>query len=193
MPMQESKLVESAKQGDSSAFDELVYAHRDRVYRSLIKACGNPETAQDVLQDALINAFRALKNFRGDAQFATWLYAIARRLCIRTRAKLDRFFSLDDPLNTEEGQQILRQIMDEHARNPELMVIENELKDRVRSAINVLPDSLRTVIELRDMEGCSTEETAQRLGLTIPAVKARLHRAREQVRQEIERYLHETT
>lgn len=191
MPLQESTRIESAKRGSSAAFDELVYEHRDRVYRALIKACGNPETAQDVLQDALINAFRALENFRGDAQFATWLYTIARRLCIRTRKKLDRFFSLDDPLVTEEGQQILRQIMDEHAQNPELMVIENELKERVRSVVDSLPDNLRQVIMLRDMEGYSTDETAQKLNLTIPAVKARLHRAREQVRQEIEQYLHE--
>lgn len=191
MPMQESKLVESAKQGDPSAFDDLVNAHRDRVYRSLIKACGNQETAQDVLQEALINAFRALKSFRGDSQFGTWLYAIARRLCIRTRKKLDLFFSMDDPLNTEEGQQILRQIMDEQAKNPELMVIENELKERVHNAIHSLPENLRQVIILRDMEGYSTEETAKKLNLTLAAVKARLHRAREQVREVIEHYLQE--
>jgi RNA polymerase sigma-70 factor (ECF subfamily) len=144
-----------------------------------------------VLQDTLLNAFRALQQFRGDANFATWLYTIARRLCIRARRDLDRFYSLDDPLNTEEGQAILRQLIDQHAQDPEALVIENDLRERVQQAVAELPDSLRPVLVLRDIEELSTEETAQRLGITQAAVKARLHRARELLRQKLEAYLHE--
>ncbi len=192
-PEEEYYLIESAKRGDERAFDRLWARHRDRVFRSLLKACGgDTETTHDVLQDALLNAFRALQNFRGDANFATWLYTIARRLCIRARRDLDRFYSLDDPLQSEEGQQILRELIDKHAQDPEAIAIENDLRERVQRAIAELPKSLRQVLILRDIEELSTEETAQRLGLTVPAVKARLHRAREQLRQRLEQVLRET-
>ncbi len=190
---EEYHLIESAKRGDERAFDRLWARHRDRVFRSLLKACGgDTETTHDVLQDALLNAFRALQSFRGDANFATWLYTIARRLCIRARRDLDRFYSLDDPLQSEEGQQILRELIDKHAQDPEAIAIENDLREQVRRAIAELPESLRQVLILRDIEELSTEETAQRLGLTVPAVKARLHRAREQLRQRLEQVLRET-
>ena len=104
---------------------------------------------------------------------------------------LDRFYSLDDPLNTEEGQAILRQLIDQHAQDPEAVVIENDLRERVQQAVAELPDSLRPVLVLRDIEELSTEETAQRLGITQAAVKARLHRARELLRHKLEAYLHE--
>lgn len=184
------RLLEAAKQGDDRAFDRLWARHRDKVYRSLLRVCGgNPETTHDVLQDALLNAFKALQQFRGDANFATWLYTIARRLCLRARRELDRFYSLDDPLNSDEGRAILRQLIDEYSKDPEEIVIENELRERVRRAVAELPDSLRPVLELRDIHGLSTEETAKRLGLTEAAVKARLHRARELLRQKLEVYL----
>lgn len=186
----EADLIEAAKQGDDRAFDRLWARHRDKVFRSLLKACGgDPDTTHDVLQDALLNAFRALQQFRGDANFATWLYTIARRLCIRARRDLDRFYSLDDPLNSEEGRTILRQLIDQYSQDPEAIAIENDLRERVQQAIAELPDSLRPVLQLRDIEGLSTEETAQKLGLTQAAVKARLHRARELLRQKLETYL----
>ncbi|MCS7209830.1 MAG: sigma-70 family RNA polymerase sigma factor [Fimbriimonadales bacterium] len=183
-------LIEAAKQGDERAFDRLWARHRDKVFKSLLRACGgNPETTHDVLQDALLNAFKALHQFRGDANFATWLYTIARRLCIRARRELDRFYSLDDPLNSEEGKAILRQLIDQYSQDPQALAIENDLRERVQRAVAELPDSLRPVLQLRDMEGLSTEETAKKLGLTQAAVKARLHRARELLRQKLEVYL----
>jgi RNA polymerase sigma-70 factor (ECF subfamily) len=187
---EETYLLEAAKQGDTEAFDRLWARHRDKVFRSLLRACGgDPDTTHDVLQDALLNAFRALQQFRGDANFATWLCTIARRLCIRARRDFDRFYSLDDPLSTEEGQAILRQLIDQHAQDPETIVIENDLRERVQQAVAELPDSLRPVLVLRDIEDLSTEETARRLGITQAAVKARLHRARELLRQKLETYL----
>lgn len=186
----EADLIEAAKQGDDRAFDRLWARHRDKVFRSLLKACGgDTETTHDVLQDALLNAFKALQQFRGDANFATWLYTIARRLCIRARRDLDRFYSLDDPLNSEEGRTILRQLIDQYSQDPEAIAIENDLRERVQQAVAELPDSLRPVLQLRDIEGLSTEETAEKLGLTQAAVKARLHRARELLRQKLETYL----
>ncbi|GIV07403.1 MAG: RNA polymerase subunit sigma-24 [Fimbriimonadales bacterium] len=185
-------LIEAAKQGDDAAFDKLWARHRDKVFRSLLRACGgNPDVTHDVMQDALLNAFKALQQFRGDANFSSWLYTIARRLCIRARRDLDRFYSLDDPLNSEEGKAILRQLIDQYSQDPEALAIENDLRERVQQAVAELPDSLRPVLQLRDMEGLSTEETAEQLGITQAAVKARLHRAREQLRQKLEAYLRE--
>ncbi|MFN7161641.1 MAG: RNA polymerase sigma factor [Fimbriimonadales bacterium] len=187
---EDAHLIEAAKEGDARAFDRLWARHRDKVFRSLLKVCGgNPDITHDVLQDALLSAFKALQQFRGDANFATWLYTIARRLCIRARRDLDRFYSLDDPLNSDEGREILRQLIDQYSQDPEAIAIENDLRERVQQAVAELPDSLRPVLQLRDIEGLSTEETAQKLGLTQAAVKARLHRARELLRQKLEIYL----
>ena len=189
----DSSLLELAKQGNDRAFDALLKRHRDRVFRSLLRVCGgDPETTQDVLQDALMSAFRALQQFRGEANFATWLYTIARRLCIRARKHLDRFYSLDAPLEGEEGQRVLRELIDHYSHDPMALVIDDELRAQVQKAVAELPDSLRPVLVMRDMEGLSTEETAKRLGLSQAAVKARLHRAREALRNKLEHYLRET-
>jgi DNA-directed RNA polymerase specialized sigma subunit, sigma24 homolog len=93
MMSDDTDLIEAAKQGDNEAFDRLWVRHRDKVFRWMFRACGgNPDTTLDVLQDALLNAFKALQQFSGDANFATWLYTIARRLCIRARRDLGRFY-----------------------------------------------------------------------------------------------------
>jgi len=99
---------------------------------------------------------------------------------------------LDNPLETEEGKQILKELIDKHAQDPEAIVRENDMREHVQQAIAELPESLRPVLILRDIEDCSTEETAKRLGLTVAAVKARLHRAREMLRKKLEDYLRET-
>jgi RNA polymerase sigma-70 factor (ECF subfamily) len=104
MMSDDTDLIEAAKQGDNEAFDRLWARHRDKVFRSLLRACGgNPDTTHDVLQDALLNAFKALQQFRGDANFATWLYTIARRLCIRARRDLRPLLLAGRPAEHRRG------------------------------------------------------------------------------------------
>lgn len=192
---EERYLIRAAQQGDSRAFDRLVHRHQGQVYRAMTRACANPDMAADVLQEAMIRAFRALPQFRGDASFATWLYRIARNLCVRKQQQMMAHptISLDQPLNEEEdASALLRQMIDMAAENPQQVVLAKELREKIWEAVGKLPHNLREVLILRDMEDLSNQETAERTGLTVAAVKARLHRARALLREQLEEYLSES-
>lgn len=185
-------LIRAAQQGDNRAFDRLVRRYRGQVLRAMTRACANPDTAADVLQEALIRAFRALPQFRGDASFATWLFRIARNLCVRKQQQMmahPTTISLDQPLNEDEDiSTLMRQMIDFAAENPQQVVLAKELREKVWEAVDKLPPNLREVLILRDMEDLSNQETAERMGLTVAAVKARLHRARALLREHLEEY-----
>jgi RNA polymerase sigma-70 factor (ECF subfamily) len=188
-------LIRAAQQGDNRAFDRLVHRYQAQVYRAMTRACANPDLAADVLQEALIRAFRALPQFRGDASFATWLYRIARNLCVRKQQQMlsHPTVSLDQPMGDEEGADtLLRQMADFNLQNPQQVVLAEEIRQKVREAVDKLPPNLREVLILRDMEDLSNQETAERTGLTVAAVKARLHRARSLLRQHLEEYFSES-
>lgn len=184
-------LIRAAQQGDSRAFDRLVHRYRAQVYRAMTRACANPDLAADVLQEAMIRAYRALPQFRGDASFATWLYRIARNLCVRRQQQEMALptVSLDQPFTEgDETATVLKQIVDFAAQNPQQVVLAKEVRQKVQEAVDKLPPNLREVLVLRDIEDLSNQETAERTGLTVAAVKARLHRARALLRQELEEY-----
>lgn len=192
---EEQNLIRAAQSGDSRAFDRLVHRYQAQIYRAMTRACANPELAQDVLQEAMIRAFRALPQFRGDASFATWLFRIAKNLCVRKQQQIMAHptISLDQPLNEEEdAETLLRQMIDYSAQNPQQVVIDEETRQKVREAVDKLPPNLREVLVLRDIEDLSNQETAERMGLTIAAVKARLHRARALLREQLEEYFSES-
>ncbi|MGQ9881344.1 MAG: sigma-70 family RNA polymerase sigma factor [Armatimonadota bacterium] len=189
---EERHLIRAAQQGDSRAFDRLVHRYQGQVLRAMTRACANPDMAADVLQEALIRAFRALPQFRGDASFATWLFRIARNLCVRKQQQMMAHptISLDQPLNEDEDvSALMRQMIDFAAENPQQVVLAKELREKVWEAVDKLPANLREVLILRDMEDLSNQETAERTGLTVAAVKARLHRARALLREYLEEYL----
>ncbi|MDW8105193.1 MAG: sigma-70 family RNA polymerase sigma factor [Armatimonadota bacterium] len=188
---EERHLIRAAQQGDSRAFDRLVHRYQGQIYRAMTRACANPELAQDVLQEAMIRAFRALPQFRGDASFATWLFRIAKNLCVRKQQQMlaHPTVSLDQPLSEEEdAESLLRQMIDYSAQNPQQVVLDEEIRQKVREAVDKLPPNLREILILRDMEDLSNQETAERTGLTVAAVKARLHRARALLREHLEEY-----
>ncbi|MGQ9540406.1 MAG: sigma-70 family RNA polymerase sigma factor [Armatimonadota bacterium] len=189
---EERHLIRAAQQGDSRAFDRLVHRYQGQVLRAMTRACANPDMAADVLQEALIRAFRALPQFRGDASFATWLFRIARNLCVRKQQQMMAHptISLDQILNEDEDvSALMRQMIDFAAENPQQVVLAKELREKVWEAVDKLPANLREVLILRDMEDLSNQETAERTGLTVAAVKARLHRARALLREYLEEYL----
>lgn len=192
---EEHHLIRAAQQGDSRAFDRLIHRYQGQIYRAMTRACANPELAQDVLQEAMIRAFRALPQFRGDASFATWLFRIAKNLCVRKQQQLlaHPTVSLDQPLSDEEdAESLLRQMIDYSAQNPQQVVLDEEIRQKVREAVDKLPPNLREILILRDMEDLSNQETAERTGLTVAAVKARLHRARALLREHLEEYFSES-
>src|SRR5512144_708836 len=184
----ESSLVHAAREGDIGAFEELVKRYDRNVFRIANHITQNREDAEDVVQDAFLKAYQNLGQFQGQSKFYTWLVRIAvnEALMRLRRRRPERMVSLDEDVKTEEDS-MPREIAD-WSPNPEQQYTQGELKDILSRTIQGLPASFRTVFVLRDVEGLSTEETADALGLSIPAVKSRLLRARLQLRERLNKY-----
>ncbi|HEU5453876.1 MAG TPA: sigma-70 family RNA polymerase sigma factor [Terriglobales bacterium] len=184
----EMALVRAAKAGDIGAFEQLVKRYDRNVFRIANHITQNREDAEDVVQDAFLKAYENLKNFQEQSKFYTWLVRIAvnEALMRLRRRRPERMVSLDEDVKTEEDS-MPREVAD-WSPNPEQQYSQAELKDILGKTINGLPPSFRTVFVLRDVEGLSTEETAEALNLSIPAVKSRLLRARLQLRERLNKY-----
>jgi RNA polymerase sigma-70 factor (ECF subfamily) len=184
----ESALVTAAKAGDYDAFEQLVNRYEHKIYRLGLNITGNPEDAEDVLQETFLKAFENLARFREDSRFYTWIVRIGvnQALMKLRKRRTDKSVSLDDPIE-ENGEVIPRDFAD-WGPNPEQLLGRTETREIMEKAIQNLPVSFRTVFQLRDVEGLSTEETAEMLGLTISAVKARLFRARLRLREELAKF-----
>jgi len=168
--MDDARLVGRFQQGDEDAFDILVDRHRRRIY-SLVCRLGSPAEADDLAQEVFIAAYKALRSFRGDATFSTWLYRIAVHVCshhLRKR-RLDTTDLDDEEPDEDRGS------------DPEEYAIASELQQRVRGAIEGLPYKLRLVVVLRDLQGLSYEEIAQVAGCPIGTVRSRLHYATQRL------------
>ena len=184
----ELALVQAAKRGDVAAFEELVKRYDRNIFRIAQHITQNREDAEDVVQDAFLKAYENLEQFQGNSKFYTWLVRIAvnESLMKLRRRRSNRTVSLDEDIETEEDT-MPREVAD-WSPNPEQLYKQGELKDILRKTVQGLPASFRTVFVLRDVEGLSTEETAEALDLSIPAVKSRLLRARLQLRERLNKY-----
>jgi len=186
------ELVRRAQQGDGSAFAELVGRHQRQLYRLALRMTGSEADAQEVLQEAFLNAYQKLPNFRGEAQFSSWLYRIAANSALmRLRRKrrapdalTDQPLELQGPRFSAEGYLDPPPRSDWSQRADEKMM-DRELGTAIDQAVNGLPDDYRTVFLLKDVDGLSNEEIADALELTVPAVKSRLHRARLALREKL--------
>lgn len=181
-------LVERTKAGDSSAFEQLVRQYDRQIYRTALHITQNREDAEDITQDVFFKAFQKLNQFQGNSKFSTWLVRIAvnESLMRLRRRKTSKTVSMDQDVETEEGA--IPRDFAEWRPNPEQIFSQSELGDILRKTIAGLPPGFRTVFTLRDIENLSTEETAEALGLSVPAVKSRLLRARLQLRERLSRY-----
>jgi RNA polymerase sigma-70 factor, ECF subfamily len=184
----ELALVHAAKAGDMSAFEQLVQRYERNVFRIANHITRNTEDAEDVVQEAFLKAYQNLERFQENSKFYTWLVRIAvnEALMKLRRRRSDRTVSIDADVETEEDS-IPREIAD-WSPNPEQLYRQDELRDILQKTIQGLPPGFRTVFVLRDVEGLSTEETAEALDLSVPAVKSRLLRARLQLRERLSRY-----
>ncbi len=185
---EEMQLVRAAKKGDVGAFEDLVRRYDRNVFRIAQHITQNREDAEDVVQDAFLKAYSNLPQFQEQSKFYTWLVRIAvnEALMKLRRRRPERMVSLDEEVKTEEDS-MPREVAD-WSPNPEQLYSQSELGDILRKTIQGLPAGFRTVFVLRDVEGLSTEETAEALDLSIPAVKSRLLRARLQLRERLNRY-----
>ena len=181
-------LVARAKEGDASAFEQLVKQYDRQIFRIAQHITQNREDAEDIVQDAFLKAYQKLEQFQGNSKFYTWLVRIAvnESLMRLRKRRAGKMVSIDEDIETEEGS-IPRDLAD-WSPNPEQMYGQSELGDILRKTIQGLPPGFRTVFVLRDVENLSTEETAETLGLSVPAVKSRLLRARLQLRERLSRY-----
>lgn len=183
----ESILVAQARVGDTIAFGELVRRYEGKIFRLAQHITQNREDAEDVLQETFLKAYEHLDQFQGNSKFYTWIVRIAvnQALMKLRRRKADRSVSLDETIDTGEDN-IVREIA-AWGEDPEERFSREELGELLDSAITGLEPLYRSVFVLRDIEDLSTEETADALGLSIPAVKSRLLRARLQLREKLTR------
>jgi RNA polymerase sigma-70 factor (ECF subfamily) len=185
---EEAGLVQALQAGDQAAYAELVERYSPTIYNLALRMMNDREEAEEVLQETFLSAFRAVGRFEGRSQLGTWLYRIAYNAALmRLRKRQAPTTSLDEPLETEEGDVIPRQLVDWTAR-PDEALLAGELRGALNAAVASLPETLRSVFTLRDIEGLSTAETAEVLGLTETNVKVRLHRARLALRERLTGY-----
>ena len=184
----ESALVTQAREGDTTAFGELVRRYEGKIFRLAQHVTQNREDAEDVLQETFMKAYEHLEQFKGDSKFYTWIVRIAvnQALMKLRRRKTDKSVSLDETIDTGEDT-VVREIA-AWGENPEQQLSREELGGILDSAIESLEPLYRSVFVLRDIEELSTEETAEALGLSVPAVKSRLLRARLQLREKLTRF-----
>lgn len=183
----ESVLVAQAKAGDQNAFTELVNRYERKIYRLAKNITQNDEDAEDVLQDAFLKAYTHLDNFKGDSKFYTWIVRIAvnEALMRLRKRKTDRSVPLDEPV--ELGEETVQREIAVWEDNPEQQYSQEEWRRILDEAVDSLKPDFRTVFVLRDIEELSTEETAETLGISVPAVKSRLLRARLALRERLTR------
>jgi RNA polymerase sigma-70 factor (ECF subfamily) len=179
--------VARAKAGDAGAFAELVQRYERRVYRLARNITRHDEDTEDVLQEAFLKAYEHLDRFQGQSAFYTWLVRIAvnEALMKLRKRKADLTVALDDPL--ELGDEVLQREIAVWEDNPEERYSHEEMHKILDDAIDSLKPDFRTVFVLRDIEELSTGETAEVLGISIPAVKSRLLRARLALREKLTR------
>ncbi|MBI4199593.1 MAG: sigma-70 family RNA polymerase sigma factor [Chloroflexi bacterium] len=165
-----------------AAFQEVVERYGEFVYNVALRVLGNPHDAEDATQEAFLDAYRAWDRFRGEAQVSTWLYRIAvNRSLMRLRKEAK------ERQLTQTGIEDM-QVAD-WADTPEQAALKGELREKLEEGLGRLPKDLRAAIVLRDVEGLSTAEAAAALGISVPALKARLHRGRLLLRKHLDQYV----
>lgn len=176
---------------DKGAFARLVDAHSAQIYRLGLKMLGNEQDAEDVLQETFIKAYQNIESFEGRSKISTWLYRIAlNESLMRLRKRTDAQVDLDAGIETDDGEIIPRQIVD-WCCLPEKELMSHESRQAIQRAITALSDANRAAFLLRDVEGLSTREAAEVLEISESALKARLMRARLQLRELLTEYFSE--
>jgi RNA polymerase sigma-70 factor (family 1) len=188
----DDELVARARQRDVAAFEALVDRYQDKVYRLAFRFVRNETEAKEIVQETLLSVWRKLDGFKGESQFSSWLYRVTSNAALMRLRSQRRH----PEMSTEElepgfldtrttGSSELGPIGENWARRPDEELLSEELRRQLQDAIDALPEIYRTVFLVRDVDGFSTEETAEALGISVPTVKTRLHRARIALREAI--------
>lgn len=186
----EKRLLDAISQGTEGAFSDLVRRYEGKLYNFGLKVCKNATDAEDLVQETFINVFRSIAGFRQETKLKNWIYRIAANACRKIRRK--SVHAPEEELSLEmfmpSGHDGIDKKTPEWALKPVEQLLNRELSERIAEGINAMPDRYKLVVVLRDMEGFSTEETADILSISEENVRVRLHRARLFLREELKSY-----
>lgn len=186
---EDQALVERVQNGDPQAYNVLVLKYQTRIGHLISRFVRNQADVEDVAQEAFIKAYKALKNFRGDSQFYTWLYRIAINTAKNHLVSTGRRTPVGGTLDAQEAEQYEGAYALQEAATPDREIQAEEVKQTVNKAIAALPEDLRTAITLRELEGLNYEEIAMVMDCPIGTVRSRIFRAREAVDKQLKPYL----
>jgi RNA polymerase sigma-70 factor, ECF subfamily len=186
---QDEAILRGVVDGVPGAFDQFVERFGNRLYAFGLRMCGQREDAEDVFQETLVSVFQKLQTLREPGALTTWLYRIVANACLtkrrRSRYAPERELSLEELL--PDGEVLEGPILPDY-HGPEADLYRRELSEALEAGVRDLPPDFRIVWLMRDVEGLSTEETAEALGISLPNTKMRLHRARMALRRRLARY-----
>lgn len=188
----DTALVEGLRRDDEEAIEQLVDRYGDRVYRLALRITGSNEDAEEVAQDALWTAARKIGSFKGDSAFGSWLYRIAANAAymkLRARRGKGREIALDEVMPGLDGGGVHFEPIDDWSSRVDERALQSELRGVLEQAIDELPPDYRTALVLHDVEGMSNPDIADALGISLPAVKSRVHRSRLYLRKRLAEYL----
>ncbi|MCX7716651.1 MAG: sigma-70 family RNA polymerase sigma factor [Endomicrobia bacterium] len=196
--LDDTQLVSLAQQGDTSAFEKLIKRYEDKIYSLAYRILRDKEEAYDVLQETAISAFKNLHRFKSKSSFSTWLYKIALNFVLMRKRKQKSLAKKAQVLNVENettvsdiakvSSEVPTNITD-WSENPMVSMEQKELSEVLSSSLNKLPEKYRNVIILKELEGRPVDEVAKILGISVPAVKTRLHRGRLYLRWLLDKYV----
>ena len=185
----DAHLIDETLGGKSAAFGRLVTKYQDRLYNTIVHVVGSTDDAQDVVQDAFVQAFLKLKTFQGNSAFFTWLYRIAinSTLTHLRKAKLRTFFSFEKITDDDKTAELVNQMTDKKGADRDLFI--RELQEKLNEAMMKLSIKHRTVVTLFEIEGLSHEEIADVMGSSVGTVRSRLHYAKQILQGELQSYI----
>jgi RNA polymerase sigma-70 factor (ECF subfamily) len=177
------RLIAECLKGHTAAFGQLVRCYQDRLFNTVYRMVDNAEDAQDVVQEAFLHAYQSLESFKGDSLFFTWLYRIAVNTAISFKRKKRVMVRIDGP----GGDAVIEPLDPSELARPGHALEQAEQEQRIQKALTRLSPEHRAVLVLKDMEGQKYEEMAEALGVPIGTIRSRLHRARLELREVLER------
>ncbi len=198
--LKDEQLVELAQKGDTRAFEQLIKRYEDKIFSLAYRILQNKEDAYDVLQETAISAFKNLHKFKFKSSFSTWIYKIALNFALMQKRKQKSLQKKAQMLEVENDDRIpesldmenLKEIVD-WSENPHISLENKETRDILAKTLDKLPDKYKTVFILKELEGRSIEEVSKILGLSVAAIKTRLHRSRMYLREMLDRYITQGT
>jgi len=178
--MEESRLIQRAAKGDAAAFNQLLGMHERRMYAVALRMCGNPEDAQDCLQEAMLRIFRSITGFKAQSSFSTWVYRITMNTCLdELRRRKNR------PNTSLDGLTDAGWAPEDTGPSPEKHAMQSDMGRQLHAMMQELPEEMRSAVVLRDIEGYSYDEIANMLGVNVGTIKSRISRGREKLREKI--------